>query len=206
MDFRVNSKPESILNCDINAIREKACFKCGSKGHFIKDWPLSQQDTKVQQGKYTDQKTNTNTNSAPDKVMEPLTRLFIELVEQLRMLTLSGHSPHNGHPTYKGNGQNNHKQAAFPNSHRQHGNATHNRHSTAHRDCSNDHWHQTDHGWNGYLWDSRNTVGHRRKHITTPHTRIHEVKLGRECDSECSVASNFEEHLDEEAASTPVSP
>ena len=30
LDFRVSSKPESILNCDINAIKEKACFKCGS--------------------------------------------------------------------------------------------------------------------------------------------------------------------------------
>ena len=43
----VNSKSESILNY-INEIREKACFKCGSEGHFIKDCPLSQQDTKVQ--------------------------------------------------------------------------------------------------------------------------------------------------------------
>ena len=50
--FRVRSKPESILNCNINAIKEKACFQCGSKGHFFKDCPLSQQDNKLQQGKY----------------------------------------------------------------------------------------------------------------------------------------------------------
>ena len=37
LDFWVNSKPKFILNCDINAIRKKACFKYGSKGHFIKD-------------------------------------------------------------------------------------------------------------------------------------------------------------------------
>ena len=88
--FGVNSKLESILNCEINAVREKACFKCGSEGHFIKDCLLSKQDTKVPQGKYTDQKTNTNTNSAPDKVMEPLTRLFSNLIEQLRLLTPIG--------------------------------------------------------------------------------------------------------------------
>ena len=102
MDFGVNSEPKSILNCDINVIRKKACFKCGSESHFIKDCPLSKQDTKVPQGKYTNQKTDTNTNSAPDKVMEPLTRLFMDLIEQLRLLTPSGHNPHNGHPNYKG--------------------------------------------------------------------------------------------------------
>ena len=70
LDFRVNSKAKSTLDCNINGIREKACFKCGSEGHFIKDCPLSKQDTKVQQGKYTDQKTDTNTNSAPDKAFD----------------------------------------------------------------------------------------------------------------------------------------
>ena len=53
---------------------------------------------------------------------------------------------------------------------------------------------------------SKNPVGHNRKHVTKPHTRIHEVKLGRKCDSECSVASDFEEHLDEEDVPTPDSP
>ena len=37
LDFGVSSKPESILNCDINAIKEKACFTCVSKDYFIKD-------------------------------------------------------------------------------------------------------------------------------------------------------------------------
>ena len=63
LDFGVNSKPESMLNCDISAMREKACFKFGSKSHFIKDCPLIKQDTKVPQGKYTNQKTNTNSTT-----------------------------------------------------------------------------------------------------------------------------------------------
>ena len=58
----------------------------------------------------------------------------------------------------------------------------------------------------GHHWDSNNTVGHNRKHVTKPHTRIHEVESGIECDSECSVVSHFGEHLDEEAAPTPDSP
>ena len=69
LEFGVNSKSKSILNCDINVIREKACFKCGK------------QDTNVLHGKYTNHKADTNTNSAPDKVMGPLTRLFTDLIE-----------------------------------------------------------------------------------------------------------------------------
>ena len=78
--FRVNSKPKSILNCD---------------SHFIKDCPLNKQDTNIPHGKYTNCKANTNTNSTPDKVMEPLFRLFNDHIEQLRLLTPLGHNPHN---------------------------------------------------------------------------------------------------------------
>ena len=144
LDFGVSSKPESILKCDINAIKEKACFKCGSKGHFLKDYPLSQQDNKVQQGKYTDQRTDNNTNSVTDKFMEPLNRLFSNLVEQLRLLTPSGHSPHNGHPNYKVNGQPGHKGTGFPNNYRHHGNMNYHKQNISHVDHSSDHQHQTD--------------------------------------------------------------
>ena len=76
----------------------------------------------------------------------------------------------------------------------------------AHWDWINDQRHQTDHRQKGHHWNSKNTVGHNRKHVTKPHTRIHKVESGSKCVSECSVASDFEEHLDEEAASTPDSP
>ena len=74
LDFRVMSKPDSLLNCSINAIKDKACFKCGSDGHFIKDCPLSQQDNMAQKSKYTDHRTKSNSSSTTDKVMEPLAR------------------------------------------------------------------------------------------------------------------------------------
>ena len=54
LDFGISSKPEPVLNCSINAIKDKACFKCGSKGHFIKDYPLNQQDNMAQKSKYID--------------------------------------------------------------------------------------------------------------------------------------------------------
>ena len=90
LDFGVSSKPDPVLNCTINTIKDKVCFKCGSKGHFIKDCPLRQQDNMTQNNKYNDDRTDSNTNSATYKVMEPLTRLFTDLVEKLKLLTPSG--------------------------------------------------------------------------------------------------------------------
>ena len=87
LDFGVSSKPDPILNCTINAIKDKACFKCSSEGHLIKDCPLSQQDNMAQKNKYTYHRTDNNSNSRTDKVMEPLNRLFADLVEQLKLLT-----------------------------------------------------------------------------------------------------------------------
>ena len=74
--FGVSSKTDPILNCNINAIKDKACFKCDSKGHFIKDCSLSQQDNMAQKSKYTDLRTDNSSSSTTDKVMEPLTRFF----------------------------------------------------------------------------------------------------------------------------------
>ena len=34
LDFGVSPKPDPILNCTVNAIQGKACFKFGSKDHF----------------------------------------------------------------------------------------------------------------------------------------------------------------------------
>ena len=31
----------NITQCDINAIRDNKCYKCGKDGHFIKDCPLN---------------------------------------------------------------------------------------------------------------------------------------------------------------------
>ena len=102
LDFGVSSKPDPILNCNINAIKDKACFECGSEGHFIKDCHLSQPDNMAQKSKYSDHRMDNNSSSTTDMVMEPLTRIFADLMAQLKLLTPSGHSPHNGPPIMKG--------------------------------------------------------------------------------------------------------
>ena len=137
--------------------------------------------------------------------MEHLTRLFADLVEQLKLLTMLGHSPHNSPLNYKGNGRHGHKQMSLHNSHRQHGNGNYHRQDNAQKDCNINHHHQTSFKRNGHHQDSRDGVGNKGKFTKRPHTRIHDIESGSECDYGCSVASDFEEHLEEEAVPTPVS-
>ena len=95
LDFRVATHFETITktNCSINAIRDKGCFKCGNEDHFVKDCPLSRLDNTAHKGPYVDHRNAYNYDGTTDKVMEPLTRLFTDLVAQLKLLTPSGGTP-----------------------------------------------------------------------------------------------------------------
>ena len=81
-DFGVATHSETITktNCSINAIRDKGCFKCGSEDHFVKDCPLSQPDNTAHRGPYMDNRNAYNYDGITDKVVEPSTRLFTDLV------------------------------------------------------------------------------------------------------------------------------
>ena len=52
----------------------------------------------AQKGNYTHHRHFNKSDIMTDKVMEPLTNLFTDLVAQLKLLTRSGHSSHNGFP------------------------------------------------------------------------------------------------------------
>ena len=117
----------------------------------------------AQKSKYSEHRTDNKSNSRTDKVMEPSTKLCADLVEQLKLLTQPGHSPHSGHPNYEGNGRHGHKQMGFHNSHRQHGNGNYHRQDNAQKDCSNNHCHGTNFKQNGHQWDSSDSVGNKSK-------------------------------------------
>ena len=137
--------------------------------------------------------------------MEPLTRLFADLVDWLKLLTPSRHSPNNGPLNYEGNGRHGHKWMGFHNGHRQNGKGNYHRQDNGQKNCSIDHHHQTSFTQNGgHHPDSRDSVDNKSKYTKRHHTRIHKIESGSECDSECSVASDFEEHLEEETSPTPV--
>ena len=71
--FGEKSNFDSISNCDINAIKSNNCFKCGSDSHYIKDCPLRDKiATKMALVKIAPR----------DNTIEPLTKLFNNLVEQ----------------------------------------------------------------------------------------------------------------------------
>ena len=78
-------------------------------------------DNMTQKGNYTDHRYVKKSDSRTDKVMEPLTRLFTDLVAQLKLLTGSGHSstmvPHT-----KVNSRINQRQMGFHYGHWQHAN------------------------------------------------------------------------------------
>ena len=67
----------------------------------------------------------------------------------------------------------------FHNSYKQHGNGNYHRQGNAQKDCSIDHCHQTNVKQNGHQQDS---VGNMGKFTKRPHTRIHKIESGSECD------------------------
>ena len=98
-----------------------------------------------------------------------------------------------------------HKQMGFHNGNRQNGNSNYHRQNNAQKNCSIDHCHWTSFTWNGQHQDNRDGVGIKSSYTKRPHTRIHKIESGTECDSQCLVASDFEEHLEEETVPTPAS-
>ena len=97
LDFGATTSPGSAnkTNCSTNAIRNYDCFKCCSEEHFIKDCLLNQTD----HGTHAGYQVAKNGDLSSDKVMEPLSRLFTDLVEQIKLLTSSGHGSPRGTPT-----------------------------------------------------------------------------------------------------------
>ena len=70
----------------VNAIKGNSCFKCGSDAHFIKDCPLNKGNGNIHQRKNYNDQSNINFNSTPDNAMEPFTKLFNNLIEQLKTM------------------------------------------------------------------------------------------------------------------------
>ena len=70
--------------------------------------------------------------------------------------------------------------------------------------------HHTDHHNKAPFRHSRHQqssrVGNRSNFLRGCHTRVNEIGLGSECDSEHSVMSDLEEHLEEEVAPMTASP
>ena len=141
LNFGVSPKLDPIPNCSITAIQGKGCFKCGSEDHFIKGCPLSQQNNAVPKGNYTGHRYDTKHDSMADKVMEPLTKLFTDFVAQLKLLTPSVQSSHNGPPNSMVDDRKGQGQMGFHHGHRQHANGNYHKQVRPNKDCHTDHCH-----------------------------------------------------------------
>ena len=138
--------------------------------------------------------------------MELLTRLFIGLVAKLKLLTPSGQGSHRGTPTYDGKGRNGQWQMGFHNDHRWHTNNSYHKREEPNQDCHIDFHHKAPFRHNGHKWGSRDSIGNKSNFSRGHHTRIHEIGSSSECNSECSVMSDLEEHSEEEVVPVPASP
>ena len=180
LDFRATISPGSAnkANCSINAIRNDGCFKCGSEEHFIQDCLLNQTDHDTHAGC----KVTKNGDILSDKVMEPLSRFFTNLVEQIKLLMSSGHGSPGRTPTCN-------------TSHRQRFMGSYNGHGWQSNDQPNKReeplkdWHSNWHGQSPYRhngYERPGRTGNKGNSLRGHHTRVHEVGSGSKYDSECS--------------------
>ena len=185
LDFRLSPKSETTPICSLNTIRDKGCVMCGSTDHFVKDCPLSQPGNMAQEGHYMDCKNANNTDSTTDKAMEALTRLFTDLVAQLKLLLLtpSGHGSHGGKPTYDGKGRNGQQQIGFHNALKCHTNDSYHKWEEPNKDCHIDHHHKASFRHNGHLWGSKDGTGNKNNFSRRQHTMIHEIGSSNGCNS-----------------------
>ena len=186
----------TTTNCSINAIRDKGSFKCGSEAHFVKDCPLSQLDNVAPKGPYADHRNAHNYDGTTDKVMEPLTRLFTDLVTQLKLLTPSGQG---GNSNYDGKISNG-WWTSSNNGHRWHAND----HYHKRQEPIKDHHHRSSFIHNGHQWGNKD--GHKSNFSRRPYARIYEVGSNGECNSECLTRFDIEEHLEGEIEPVTTSP
>ena len=86
----------NITQCDINAIRDNKCYKCGKDGYFIKDCPLNQDHSQYHysqnnhKGGYSPLKTH-ETNS--ENTLATLAKAVYDLSLLLKEHTQKSHNP-----------------------------------------------------------------------------------------------------------------
>ena len=134
--------------------------------------------------------------------MEPLSRLFTDCVEQIKLLISSGHGSPRGTPTC--NTGHRQRQIGSYNGHGWQSNAQPCKREEPQKD-QHSNWHgQSTYRHNGFERPGR--TGNKGNSLRGHHTRVQEVASGSKCDSECSVMSDIEEHLEGEVSPVTAPP
>ena len=167
LDFE--SKPDTIANYNIQAIMARSCYKCGNGGHFIKDWPLQQNNPMQHNNPTPNHKhlyVGSRSYSSNTDMLAPITQTLNSLLEQLNQLSLTPISSHStsSHQKSHHNKTGRHK----PEYH--------------YRDTK----HTSHDNYNRNKSYSENT--HNRTHYNRHNnsTRVNEIEEVSECSSDCT--------------------
>ena len=175
----------NITQCDINAIRDNKCYKCGKDGHFIKDCPLNQDQNSqyhhrqdYHKGGYSPLKTN-EPNS--ENTLATLSKAVNDLSLLLKEHTQKSHNSFQA--------QNN------KHTHQHHRHSSHTKNSYYNKP---DHIHR--HRSQNTQYSSKNRShhsSHNRPHNRQQHkynTKINEIDDLSDCSPDCSDRSDCEDH------------
>ena len=147
----------NITQCDINAIRDNKCYKCGKDGKFIKDCPLNQDQNSqyhyrqdYHEGGYSPFKTNEpnseNTLATLAKAVNDLSLLLKEHTQKLHhSFQPQNHTHRQQHHRHSGHTKNSyHNRPDHSNSHRSqkiqhssHNRSQHSSHNRSHNNSQN---------------------------------------------------------------------
>ena len=195
LDFGKSSKSKAILNYDVNATKGNNCFKYGSDTHFIKDCPLNKDDSNTQQRKHYNTQSKTNFNSGNDHAIEPLIKLFNNLLEQLKQLIPASNTSSNTYTHYKRHYKYKPKQTSYSSNYRQHSRDQKQHSSSDHIQHNNDHRQRNQYYHNK---DHKHHKSHYNKHNKRTHSKVNGIELCSECSPECSDISDYEDNLNDQ--------
>ena len=96
LDFE--AKSDTIAHSDIQAIKGNNCYKCGNEGHFIKDYPLLQNNATQHHNPIPNHKQSyepiSRSNSNNTDMITPITQTLSNLLDQLKELSMTNTNSH----------------------------------------------------------------------------------------------------------------
>ena len=183
----------NITQCDINAIRDNRCYKCGKDGHFIKDCPLNQDHNSqyyhsqnYHKGGYsplnTSEPSSENTLATLAKAVNDLSLLLREHTQKSHnSLQAQNHTHRQQHHRHSSHTKNNyHNKPDHSNKHRSQ-NTQHSSHNRSQHSSHNRSHH-----------NSQNRSHNRQQHKYS--TKVNEIDDLSDCTPDCSDRSDCEDY------------
>ena len=183
----------NITQCDINAIRDNKCYKCGKDGHFIKDCPLNQDQNSqyhhrqdYHKGGYSPLKTNEpNSENTLATLAKAVNDLSLLLKEHTQKSHNSFQAQNNKH-THQHHRHSSHTKNSYYNKpdHSNRHRSQNTQYSSKNRSQHSSH--------NRSHHNSQNRSHNRQQHKYN--TKINEIDDLSDCSPDCSDRSDCEDY------------